>query len=186
MRVAVPHMNIHDFKEVTEGIKNCGEGVGFIGAGLFFFYKFISGYLLINMSISVEFKRRNLSVGDEEMLVITTKLKKGDQGAVLLHDAQARVSYSDKSFIVPFSDIERLSFSHQSNPSRQAIAWSRSKKAPFIRMSPGEETEFSSTCRVPKQALCKVEVVILGHRPTSGKFGQWRASCVSDSGAPAD
>jgi hypothetical protein len=74
-----------------EGIKNLSEAFARICAGGFFLYKMLSGYLISNLILSLACDRKPTDVG-ADFLVVRTTLKKGDRGAVALHDVIAQVS----------------------------------------------------------------------------------------------
>lgn len=163
--------------ELSDTIEHYAQALAFAGAGLFFFAKFCAGYLLSNLSLSTRCKRVSGPDPLFDTLIVTVALEKGDRNTILLHDLQARVAYGDESVVLAFHDVERRSMKSEQHPPRQAIVWDlRSKKAPFLRLSPGEKTKFAVSCQVPKKCLCNVEVVVLAPRPFSRGVGQWRAS----------
>ena len=47
---------------------------------------------------------------------------------------------------------------------------------PRLHLAPGESTQYSNVFRVPRGATCTVEAIVIGKRPVSTRFGQWRAS----------
>lgn len=179
-------MSLYEHKELAEIIKSYAEAAGFFGGALFFLYKFVSGYLITNLSLSLHCGRQRQNDRFDD-LVIRVKLTKGDRGALSLHDAQARVTFDGTSNTYVFRGLKRLSRKKETKPRRKIVGWARrsidwengAETSPFLKMTPGEETELSLGCAVPADKVCNVEVVILGKRPTSTKFGQWRASCIS-------
>jgi hypothetical protein len=76
---------------MAETVKNWAEAFAWVCAGAFFVYKAFSGYLISNLSLSLKCRRRHLAPGTD-YLVVTAGLKKGDRGAVSLHDIRAHVS----------------------------------------------------------------------------------------------
>ena len=140
----------------VENIKDIAQIVALLGAGIFFIYKMITGYLRVNLSLAIECQRQKSVVGGADDLVVSLKLQKGPTGSVTLHDAQVRVSYE--------GTVQALSVS---------------TKSPLLRLVPGEETQLAVACAVPVNAVCLVEVVIVGRRIRSHPFCQWRASSVS-------
>lgn len=115
-------------------------------------------------------------------MVVTATLKKGERGAVSLHDVRARVSptvageANDKQLV----GIHRLSSETGSSEGTWVIVDSQSRKAPLLNLPPDEETSFSQYFKVPPGDPCFVDVTVLGgwhwHR---GTRYQWRASAVS-------
>jgi hypothetical protein len=49
----------------------------------------------------------------------------------------------------------------------------------LLMLTPSEKTSFSCHFRVPKDAICTVELAVVGKKPYSPVTGQWRASKVS-------
>jgi hypothetical protein len=103
-----------------------------------------------------------------------------------------------------FEDFNRLKFKplndpagdYEGEPGRRVIDWEKpSENQLFIRLSPREATQVSCHFQVPKDKNCKIEIAVLGYRttpdmfrektrevknrPWKGRFGQWRASCIS-------
>jgi hypothetical protein len=163
--------------------ESIAKTLGFFAAALFFIYKAISGYLITNMSVKLDFTRQRSAKNDADYLVVTASLSKGDRGSVNIHDAQARVRYdSGEPPPVPLIGVERLSYKtvRLNNEDQKQIDWDkRSEISPFIRLSPGEEAEFACCWEVPRTAACKVEVVFIGKRLRGKRLGQWRSSGVS-------
>jgi hypothetical protein len=83
---------------------------------------------------------------------------------------------------MPFAGFHRLSYTSDRTTSveRKVVNWSKiSETQPLLRLPPDEETEFSCCFRVPTQAICVVEVAVLGRERSWFSIGQWRASHVS-------
>jgi hypothetical protein len=169
--------------------KAIAETAALVCAGLFFGYKFLSGYLLMNLSLSVT-TCRHMRNETTDILVVALKLTKGDRGSTDLHDAKVRVSCTGGETISEVVGADRRTFQTQKlgNSDRRVIDFSsRSAKVPLIRLTPGEETTFSAHFEVPRELICTVEAAVLGSRPRwpairwlfDERIGQWRASVVS-------
>ncbi|MEA2204377.1 MAG: hypothetical protein QOE77_1153 [Blastocatellia bacterium] len=162
--------------------ESIAKTLGFFAAAVFFIYKAISGYLITNMAVKLDFNRQR-SANDMDYLVVTASLSKGDRGSVNIHDAQGRLRYDgSEPPPVPLIGVERLSYKTVTlnDEEQKQIDWDkRSESSPFIRLSPGEEAEFACCWEVPSKAACKVEVVFIGKRLTGKRLGQWRSSGVS-------
>lgn len=163
--------------------ESIAKTLGFFAAAGFFIYKAISGHLITNMSIKLDFNRQRSAKTDTDYLVVSASLSKGDRGSVNLHDAQVRVRYdSSKPPAVALIGVERLTYRtvKLKNEEQKQIDWDkRSENSPFITLSPGEEAEFACCLEVPIKAVCEVEVVFIGKRLRSTRLGQWRSSGVS-------
>jgi hypothetical protein len=167
-------------KTVTETLKGLAEAFAFIAAGGYFLYKTFSGYLVENLTLSLDCERKGSQNDTIDYLAITVRVKKGDRGAVILHDAQAKISSpaAGETQLKKLAGTIRLSFKKSGDT--LAIVEKQSEKAPLLNLSPGEETMFSTFFTVPSDRPCTVEVTVLGGWPWHFKTAyQWRASQVS-------
>lgn len=116
------------------------------------------------------------------MLAINVFLSKGERGSLDFHDASVQVSYEDSTEEIPLYGIERSSYIVRNDHTKRVkkIKWGRkSKKSPFLRLTPGEKTQLAAKCVVPRAKDCIVEAVILGKKTSGWKIAQWKATCVS-------
>lgn len=149
------------------------------GALAFFLWKIKSGYHAVDLKISLDLQRRPLP-GDEDCLAIALKLTKGTNGSLSLHDLAARVTWDEEVRLLSFCGISRLSYTTNPANLEVAVKWDkRSTSAPYLNLSPGDETEFACYVKIPRQALCSTEVVVLGLKTGTQWKCQWRASRVS-------
>ena len=173
-----------------EHFKAMAELFALCAAGVFFIYKFLTGYFFINLSVSLLCERKHSTKPDRDLLLVCVKLEKGDRGSLRIHDAQARITYlSDKTEVEPvrFRGNERSSYNSQKMGAfdRKTINWAKqSEETPFLRLAPGEKTEYACVFEVPRNDACLIDVAILGRRgvPSLERFrhvGQWKASSVS-------
>jgi hypothetical protein len=165
-----------------EVAKTIAETAAYVAGFLFFVYKALTGYLIVNVSVSGTTDRAR-ATEKEDNLTISATLKKGKNGSVDLHDARARVSYETtegtRAKEVSFIGIERLSF-NSGSAERKLINFTKpSVSNSFLRLAPEEEATFSGVTRVPCSATCVIEVAFIGKRSWSWKVGQWRTSLVS-------
>jgi hypothetical protein len=172
----VLHLPLSDWESIAKTL-------GFFAAAVFVIYKAISGYLITNMSVKLDFNRQRSVKTDMDYLVVNASLSKGDRGSVNIHDAKVKVRYDgSEPPAVPLIGVERLSYKtvRLNNEEQKQIDWDkRSENSPFIRLSPGEEAEFACYLEVPIKAACEIEVVFIGQRLGSTRIGQWRSSGVS-------
>ncbi|HAM41435.1 MAG TPA: hypothetical protein DCP69_08895 [Candidatus Omnitrophica bacterium] len=126
--------------------------LAFLGAAAFFAYKAITGYLIVNVSLSAKIERGR---GTDAMdyLAIAATVKKGSHGSLELHDARTHVSWTGGSQERELIGFERLSFRTEQGLERKRIVFaSVSTKAPLLRLTPEEEATFSALVEVP--SLC--------------------------------
>lgn len=166
-----------------EEAKAVAETIALACAAGFFIYKVAAGYLYGDLSLSISSTRPH-SIDDADLLTITAKLKKGGRGSILLHDVQARLTYDGQ---VQNQNPRFVGFLRQSYKTervgctdRKIVNWDKlSESAPLLRLTASEETEFSCCAKVPKGAVCVVEVAVLGQVRPGSPVSQWKASHVS-------
>lgn len=157
--------------------------LGFLGAFVFFIYKVITGYFMVNVGISARGERSNATDTTDHLFVAVT-IKKGSHASLMLHDARARFGWDGGSKEVELIGIHRLSFKTvQDGITRKCVTFDKlSKSAPLLRFTTDEEATFSGMTEVPCNKPCSIEVVILGIRHSiicrTKKVGQWRTSII--------
>jgi len=189
-------------KTMVEAIKGCAEILALLAAALYFFYRLISGYFKINLSLSVIPSRQRSPENGKDYLVVLVKLKKGDRGSLTIHDARVNITCEDGEQIgekkekEPIELIGAVRSSYNETTfivrkkeegkwvdkavKRKVITFERrSADAPFINLTPGERTIFSCTSKVLSDKVCQIEVAVLGYKRLSWVMGQWKASVVS-------
>ena len=174
-------------KEIAETTKNFTEALAWACAGGFFLYKAVSGYLISNLSLSVTCQREIANAG-MDYLVVTASLKKGDRGAVSLHEVIASVFGTDgKHQTKCLSATKRLSSIKLGSDELLQLKDSPAKDVPLLNLPPNEETMFSAWFEVPSAYPVTAEVTVLGgwHWHGNTRY-QWRASTVSLPKQPRD
>lgn len=164
-----------------ENVKTLIEIFAFVSAGLFFSYKFLGGYFTTNLSISLSCLRQPSKNTGKDYLIVEAKLSKGENGTVSLHDAQVKVDWENSELINPLLGINRKSYisSKLGKIDKKSInLHQRSVSSPFINLSPGEETSFACYFEIPQEAVCTIELTILGKMKRYA-IGQWKASAIS-------
>jgi hypothetical protein len=168
-------------KTFAETVKLWAEAAAYAGAAGFFLYKAFSGYLISNLTLSLTCQREHSKQQGTDFLVVMATIKKGDRGAVSLHDSRAAVSYGEpiREYSKELSGTNRLSFASKRDGIRR-LSDKSSKKTPLLNLPPGEETQFSTYFEVPVGVPCTVVVTLLGGWSAHGRTAyQWRASQVS-------
>jgi hypothetical protein len=159
-------------------IKTVAEIIALISAAVFFIYKLVDGWGLVNLSIELKAERKP---GPESDLVsVLLKLVKGDRGSLELQTIELKC----KSAAGP-PDIVRITLNYplklRANTGLKdeetRVHWETiDEKRPLIHLPPGESTQYSQMFTVPRGAPCTVEAIVVGKRPVSTRRGQWRAS----------
>ena len=138
--------------------------------GAYLAYKFLLGYLMINVTLAASARRQPLD-DERDLMVVTTKIVKGDREC--LTSNELKVSAASNA---GFDSGQTLSF-------RRADASGK-----HVRLSPGEETSFDMAIEVPCGQAITTNVVLTGW---SGPFvriipGYWCASIVSEPYRPKE
>jgi hypothetical protein len=156
--------------------------IGLLAGAGYFIFKVRSGYEVLNVRLAIRCERAPKPESEMDFLAVTAIVSKGDRGSVLVQDAQAQVIAGGACQRIHFIGVERLSIERVQEDwlFRHVVRWGvRSRTASFLNLTPGEETQFSCLCEVPRKEPCTIEAVLLGHRPGSRRIGQWRASQIS-------
>jgi hypothetical protein len=163
--------------------------LAFVGASLFFGFKVFSGFFLFNLSVALKCERKSKPTTEVDVMVVTATLKKGDMSALVLHDIRAKVSFDDKAQIIPFSGFLRSSYETDTSlgfERKVALMDRTSESSPFLNFVPGEESSFSCVTEVPRAAIVRVDLVVLGKRALIGRrVGQWRSTAIVPPGVSA-
>ena len=165
-------------KDAGEIAKTWSEVAAYSSAGLFLVYKLLSGYFITDLSLKIGCER--FAPDSTDHLAVTAFLKKGDKGAIRIHDARVRITDTGGAFIdeQAMVGIERLSF-NTDPAARMTVTFGRLSKTPWLSLPPGDETQFAAHFDLPTGTVCIVEVAVLGRKLWGGRTAQWRASAVS-------
>jgi hypothetical protein len=162
--------------------RDIAETVALALAGLFFIFRALSGYLIVNTSISIVCRRQRMPDVKRDWLVTEVRLIRGEFGTLSLHDAQVQVRTAETVLRLPLSAADRRSYRTDAvgGHSRRTVDWDqRSRESPFINLSPNEEASFGCVMEVAVDQPCVVEATVIGKRKLSWRSAQWRASCVA-------
>ena len=166
--------------EWLEIAKTATEVAAFSGATMFFGYKAVTGYLIVNVSLSARANRVRADA-DWDHLAVAATIEKGSSGSLELHEAKARVSWTGTAEEHSLVGIERLSYVTDPNPPhRKRLTFGGvSRSRPVLRLAPGEHATFSAALKVPQSEVCMIEVAVTGRLTSGWKQGQWRTSIVA-------
>ena len=162
---------------LKEGIQT----IAVVLVGLFFVYRFVTGWMSANVDISIEPTRVHLD-NKEDYLGVTVKLARGEYGTLQLGDAQIRITYPDSSpdQINSLVGIKRLA--HRDNE----LVWGEELSKMPLNLHAKEKSEFAAVFTVPRKRVCRIEVALLTHRVGDGfewfareHWGQRRSSSIS-------
>jgi hypothetical protein len=146
-----------------EHARDIAEAVALLCAGAFFGYKAYTGYLRVNLSLSIQCQRHASATAGEDYLAVSVRLAKGANGSLTLHDVKARIAHHQEVQFLSFTGVTRSECVSELQPyARKVVDWS-----------------LSAFCKIPAGLACVVEVVVLGQRTNRRAMGQWKASCVS-------
>ncbi len=157
-------------------IKDIAQVLAWVAAALYFGYQAISGYFLVNVSLSVDTERRKSHNEDKDFLKVTVSVEKGDRGTLHLYDAKLRIRQNGE-WHKPI-DIEVVRFGHiQENG--LTINFGKTVKDRSLNITPGEKAIFAEWTEVDSDSPCLVEAHIMGTRISSFYVAQWKTSAVS-------
>lgn len=159
-------------------IKTLLEITALFLAGTYFVYKLIDGWGLLNLSLELDAHRQLRD--DSDVVVIGLKLKKGDRGSLELHTVELMCVFENqkpKVVRIPLIYPLRLRSNTGLRNDESLVHWDQvDNTRPRLHLTPGESTQYSHVFEVPRGAICTVEAIVIGKRPVSTRFGQWRAS----------
>lgn len=166
-----------------ERFKVIVEILGVLAVGLFFIYRFLTGWMSANMDVGIESSRSHADA-QNDYLAVAVKLERGEYGTLQLGQAQLRVTYPGSNLspsIIDLVGVERLS------DSEGRLQWQNiSKDDPQLNLHAKEKSQFGAALKVPRQAVCLIEATLLTHRRLDGlewlartHWGQRRSSSVS-------
>lgn len=175
---------------ILDGLDATVKILAYLGAASFFIYKAVTGYFIVNLSLSASCERKRTSNANLDNILLNVTLNKGDRSSLVLYDMKAKVSYARIEEILTFSGINRLSFNEEKSSEvvKRTIEFNRLSKFPFLRLSAGEQTSFALLIEnVPTDQICRVDVAVLAKKNSIVKrlrrlrygVGQWRTSIIS-------
>jgi hypothetical protein len=149
-----------------------------IAALVYFGWKLVQGWLLVNMSLSGTTERRARGDGQDDLVVAVT-LTRGQTGSAAVHETAVRVSWSDDPRAPRTTHLKGTTRLETAKEQLFSLApgWERADK-PY-KLPPGEATTWSCHVEVPTGQVCDIEIVVLGVQWPNRRAGQWRASLVS-------
>jgi len=159
--------------------------IAVIAVGMFFVYRFSTGWMSANMDIAIEPARVHVHLNDkEDYLAVIVKLERGEYGALQLGDAQLRITYvdsTDRPTVLDLAGTQRLA------DSAGKLNWQTvAVQDRHLNLHAKEKSEFAAVLKVPRRTACIIEVTLLTHRRLDGfewlartHWGQRRSSSVS-------
>jgi len=161
-------------------LKDGVQAVAVVLVGLFFLYRFMTGWMSANVDIAIESTRVHLD--EDDYLGVTVKLARGEYGTLQLGDAQLRITYLDSSpaSVLDLIGTKRLAYEDCK------LVWAKETANDPLNLHAKEKSEFAAALRVRRKQVCYIEVTLLTHRVGDGfewfardHWGQRRSSSVS-------
>lgn len=176
-----------DWKAAAEVLRNLTEAFALVAAAGYFVYRWRRGNYTHNSSISCERRRQPSRAQSKDYLTITASIRRGENWTVELRDARVQVRWGGgereretKPLIGIYRRSFKLSKSEDAGIEHEVVEFKPSERKPFLQRAPRDETQYACWLEVPSEAVCSLELVALGKRPTlSGRIAQWRASAIS-------
>ena len=159
--------------------KIVAEICGIVGVGLFFAWRFATGWLDVNTDLEITSTRIHAN-SQQDFLSVIVGLNRGDYGSITLGDAQLRVSYFDRDGAPPTA-LPLFSTDRLASPGGK-LDWLQREKNHPLRLHAHEKSQFAAVLKVPRDAVCILEAAFLFHRNFDGpatNWGQRRSSAIS-------
>lgn len=139
----------------------------FTGGGLVAFWKWIAGWNLVNLSLTIENHRVPVAATGIDNLVSLLKLKKGDRAILGLESIHFSVTSNNRE--IGSGTVEEIKLSEVPRS---------------LNITPGEETHFAFHCQVPSDAVCKVVATVIGRslKTKRAPLAVWKATAFSIPG----
>jgi hypothetical protein len=162
------------------------EVLALLAAAAFFLFKMVDGWGLVNLSIELAAQRDSGIKGD--WVAVNLKLTKGDQGSLELHTVELRClptgATAGESVRIPLIYPLKRKPEDDLNMNDTRIEWDKvDDSRPRLHLPPGESTQYSHVFNVPVGVPCQIEAIVIGKRPISNRYGQWRASIAVPLGS---
>ena len=149
---------------------------GALTAAVFFLWKLFTGWLIINLQVSIDLKRQSYD-GENDILAVQINLKKGSTDTLWIRDISLRVTPqwpADKPTVITFAELTQLAIVNKK------LDWEAAcPEAKNITLSPDESVQFARAILVPRNRPALVEAAVFGDRTFWSKGFQWRASAVA-------
>jgi hypothetical protein len=146
-------------------MKELVEVAAFGSATLFFLWKATSGFLHVNLDLDVDHVRNSLPDSATDSLVTVVILKKGSNATLRLEEVLVFVTPTKQEY-------EKQAFSFD-------VSVDTESKRRNLQLPPGDGTKFAHLFEVPRDAICKIEVIVRGKtlfRFPFRSLGVWIAS----------
>lgn len=184
-------------------LKDIGQIFAWTAAGIFFAYRFYTGWFHPDLSLSLACERKPFPPGTAstsiDFLTVLATVKKGPNMSIRLVDLQARVTFDGKSLEKRFEGIERRSFKLQNARGSFAVQEVDWEGTPvigphYLSLAPGDETQFAALFEVPSDTICTIKVLLFARKFIPGRSQQsnsnlnphqWGAALISLPGGTA-
>lgn len=145
-------------------------------AAVFFLWKILTGWLIINLQVSLDLKRQAFDAKND-ILAMQLNLQKGAIDTLWLQDITLRVtaeSLPGKSAVIEFPEIHQLAVANGK------LNWSsQNQEDKKITLSPDESMQLAKFISIPKGEVALVEAAVFGDRTFWSQGFQWRTSAIS-------
>jgi hypothetical protein len=149
-------------------------------AALYFAFKVLQGWLVVNVSLSGSVRRAKSSRNTGDLLGVEITVTKGPIGSVIVEQARVRASWDGGAQSIQLFDGHRLATTRDATGrSMLKEPWQVDAAGGRYRLPPGESAVWSCLLAVPAGVPVVVEAVVLGRQPPSRGAAQWRCSFVS-------
>lgn len=165
------------YSEKTEVTKNIFEIAAIGAAAIFFVYKILGGWLLVNVAVTVELDRQPDPINDKkDYIAVTLKIEKKNAGSVVLDSVRARfldLKNKKEIGIISLEGVRKLEYTQKPDE------WLSHRENLKQRLTPGTTTQLSGIIAVPRNIPILVDVSLVSRRDFSSSKNQIRATEIS-------
>lgn len=159
-----------------EAVETSLKIVALVAGGTFFGWKIFTGWLIINLKMSVNLAREKKN-DETDFLSIIVTLEKGATDSIWLQHITARVKTPDGSELTELDLSEELKWLRIEE---KHVIWGQYEPdGRKIALSPSEVMQISRVIEVPRKVPVIVDVATFGTRKFWPPGFQWRASGVA-------
>jgi hypothetical protein len=155
-------------------IESLSKVIALIAAALFFCWKLFTGWLIVNMQISIEASRQEYEAKCD-LVTVRVKLDKGMTDTLWLRDASVRICSIDETgeareILSKRFELNRLKIDSEK------LVWEPALDEKKLTLSPGESLHFGWPFKVTAGGPLVIEAAVYGNRTFWRRGFQWRAS----------
>ena len=163
---------MHAYWIGLDHVETLTKVLAFSGATAFFAWKVLTGWLITNLSLTIEAVR---APHPSDLVAVKLVLSKGTNDTLYLNQAILRVNdeAAEEGCFYPLN-VSRNSTQKQSVSGRYSVLWKADEKR-RLSLAPSETMQLSALISIPRSHPALIEAVVVGGRRFWGDY-EWRSS----------